>query len=62
MLRPVKRDPEQVRCVECRHEYELPALGEEMGCPDCGSISWVSTRIAAAPAPDAVRRRDAQQA
>jgi PHP family Zn ribbon phosphoesterase len=37
--------PELVRCVECRHEYELPPLGEEMGCPDCGGISWVSTRI-----------------
>jgi hypothetical protein len=41
---------EWVRCVECKHEYELPALGEEMGCPECGGVSWVSTRIAAAPA------------
>ena len=45
-------EKEQVRCVECRHEYELPAIGEEMGCPDCGSVSWVSTRIPAfAPGP-----------
>jgi rRNA maturation endonuclease Nob1 len=42
---------EWVRCVECKHEYELPALGEEMGCPECGGVSWVSTRIAAAPVP-----------
>jgi rRNA maturation endonuclease Nob1 len=41
---------EWVRCVECKHEYELPALGEEMGCPLCGGVSWVSTRIAAAAA------------
>jgi DNA-directed RNA polymerase subunit RPC12/RpoP len=38
---------EHVRCVECRHEYELPPIGEEMGCPVCGAISWVSTRIPA---------------
>jgi len=31
---------------------ELPALGEEMGCPLCGGVSWVSTRIAAAPVPE----------
>ena len=43
---------EWVRCVECKHEYELPALGEEMGCPLCGGTSWISTRIAAAPAPE----------
>ena len=47
---------EQVRCVECRHEYELPPVGEEIGCPECGSISWVSTRIPAA-APEPVERR-----
>ena len=41
-----------VRCVECKHEYELPALGEEMGCPMCGGSSWVSTRIPAAPVPE----------
>jgi DNA-directed RNA polymerase subunit RPC12/RpoP len=38
--------------VECKHEYELPALGEEMGCPMCGGVCWVSTRIPAAPAPE----------
>jgi rRNA maturation endonuclease Nob1 len=42
---------EWVRCVECKHEYELPALGEDMGCPECGGSSWVSARIAAAPTP-----------
>ena len=36
-----------MRCVECRHEYELPPVGEEMGCPDCGAVSWVSARIPA---------------
>jgi DNA-directed RNA polymerase subunit RPC12/RpoP len=41
----VKKEPDYVRCVECRHEYELPPLGEEMGCPECGAVSWVSTRI-----------------
>ena len=42
-------EQEVVRCVECRHEYELPPLGEEMGCPDCGCISWVSARIPSEP-------------
>jgi DNA-directed RNA polymerase subunit RPC12/RpoP len=48
-----------VRCVECRHEYELPPVGEEMGCPECGGVIWVSTRIPAAPAaPTPVVARD----
>jgi hypothetical protein len=49
-LVPMGNPGEWVRCVECTHEYELPTLGEEMGCPLCGGISWISTRIAAAPA------------
>jgi hypothetical protein len=52
-LLPMANPSEWVRCVECKHEYELPALGEEMGCPECGGVSWVSTRIAAAPVPAA---------
>jgi rRNA maturation endonuclease Nob1 len=47
-LPPMANPTEWVRCVECKHEYELPALGEEMGCPLCGGVSWISTRIAAA--------------
>jgi DNA-directed RNA polymerase subunit RPC12/RpoP len=47
MLTDVKRETDYVRCVECRHEYELPPVGEEMGCPDCGAVSWVSARIPA---------------
>jgi DNA-directed RNA polymerase subunit RPC12/RpoP len=50
MLRHVEREPELVRCVECRHEYELPPIGQEIGCPDCGAVSWVSTRIPVEPA------------
>jgi DNA-directed RNA polymerase subunit RPC12/RpoP len=60
-LVPVANPPEQVRCVECRHEYDLPALGEEMGCPNCGGISWVSTRIPVAPAPAALARHEARR-
>ena len=48
----MEKDPELVRCVECRHEYELPPIGEEIGCPDCGAISWVSTRIPTGTADD----------
>jgi len=50
-LVPMANPSEWVRCVECKHEYELPALGEEMGCPMCGGVSWVSARIPAPPAP-----------
>jgi predicted nucleic acid-binding Zn-ribbon protein len=52
---------DSVRCVECGHEYDLPALGEEMGCPECGAISWVSTRIPAAAPADPLPRYDAQK-
>ncbi len=38
-----------VRCVQCRHEYELPAHGEEIACPECNCPSWVSTRISDEP-------------
>jgi DNA-directed RNA polymerase subunit RPC12/RpoP len=41
--------PEVVRCIECRHEYDAPAYGEEMACPECGSKSWISARIAYEP-------------
>lgn len=58
----MRRAPNLVRCVECRHEYELPALGEEMGCPQCGGISWVSTRIAASPPPEPARSHQPQRA
>ena len=34
-----------VRCVECRHEYELPRRGEAIACEQCGCPSWVSTQI-----------------
>jgi len=51
----MRHEPEHVRCVECGHEYELPPLGEEMGCPQCGGISWVSTRIPASTPPEPVR-------
>jgi DNA-directed RNA polymerase subunit RPC12/RpoP len=40
---------ELVRCVECRHEYEQPQDGGELGCPECGGASWVSARIPAEP-------------
>ena len=48
LVRVAKSDA-PVRCVQCRHEYELPALGEEIACPHCGCLSWVSTRIADEP-------------
>jgi protein-arginine kinase activator protein McsA len=38
-------EAELVRCVECRHEYEQPRSGGELGCPDCGGLSWVAARI-----------------
>jgi DNA-directed RNA polymerase subunit RPC12/RpoP len=38
-----------VRCVQCRHEYDLPAQGEEIACPQCNCPSWVSTRISDEP-------------
>jgi DNA-directed RNA polymerase subunit RPC12/RpoP len=50
MLPHVDREPQLVRCVECRQEYELPPMGEEIGCPDCGAVTWVSTRIPVEPA------------
>jgi DNA-directed RNA polymerase subunit RPC12/RpoP len=40
---------ELVRCIECRHEYDAPPTGEEMACPECGSKSWISARIASEP-------------
>jgi DNA-directed RNA polymerase subunit RPC12/RpoP len=49
MLKPMERQTELVRCVECRHEYEVPPPGHEIGCPECGAISWVSTRIPTDP-------------
>ncbi|MGZ4339293.1 MAG: hypothetical protein ACXVQ3_04485 [Gaiellaceae bacterium] len=55
------REPDLVQCVECRHDYELPPLGEEMGCPQCGGISWVSTRIAS-PEPQAASSRASRHA
>jgi DNA-directed RNA polymerase subunit RPC12/RpoP len=53
----MRKPSEVVRCVECRHEYELPPIGEEIGCPECGAISWVSTRIPTGPRDDADPRR-----
>jgi hypothetical protein len=52
---------ESVRCVECRHEYELPPLGQEMGCPECGGVSWVSTRIPLSEPAEPVRRAEPQR-
>jgi DNA-directed RNA polymerase subunit RPC12/RpoP len=49
MLLLMANEPELVRCVECRHEYEAPSVGNETGCPACGSESWVSARIPAEP-------------
>jgi hypothetical protein len=60
-LLSVANPVESVRCVECRHEYELPPLGEEMGCPECGAVSWVSTRIPLAEPPEPVRRAEPQR-
>jgi DNA-directed RNA polymerase subunit RPC12/RpoP len=57
----VEHPAEHVRCVECRHEYELPPIGEEIGCPECGCVSWVSTRIPASPLPEP-RRVEAERA
>jgi DNA-directed RNA polymerase subunit RPC12/RpoP len=49
MLLAMADEAELVRCVECRHEYEQPLPGGELGCPDCGGMSWVSARIPAEP-------------
>jgi predicted RNA-binding Zn-ribbon protein involved in translation (DUF1610 family) len=34
-----------VRCLSCGHEYELTSGCEEIGCPDCGGISWIAASI-----------------
>jgi len=45
----VTKSDAPVRCVQCRHEYELPPHGEEIACPECNCPSWVSTRISDEP-------------
>jgi hypothetical protein len=45
------RDPETVRCLDCRTLYVKPADGGTLhrnpGCPACGYLGWVT---ASAPA------------
>ena len=40
---------ERVRCLECGATYVKPAAGgtahENPGCPKCGYLGWISTRI-----------------
>ena len=42
---------ESVRCLDCGAVYAKPSGGgtvrENPGCPDCGYVGWVATRIAA---------------
>ena len=35
---------DEVRCVDCGTEYELPADGEA-ACPVCACPIWISARI-----------------
>jgi len=52
---------EAVRCIACRHEYELPPRGVELCCPECGSLVWVSARIPL-ESPDAIARYETTRA
>ncbi|MFL5926162.1 MAG: hypothetical protein ACJ77E_04425 [Gaiellaceae bacterium] len=40
---------ERVRCLDCGAIYVKPADGgtvhENPGCPDCGYVGWISTKI-----------------
>ena len=40
---------ESVCCLECGATYAKPAAGgtvrENPGCPDCGYVGWVATRL-----------------
>jgi hypothetical protein len=42
---------ESVRCLECGVVYAKPSGGgtvqENPGCPDCGYVGWVGTRVPA---------------
>ena len=40
---------ESVRCLECGEVYSKPSGGgtanANPGCPNCGYVGWVSTRV-----------------
>jgi predicted nucleic acid-binding Zn-ribbon protein len=42
---------DRVRCLECGAKYVKPADGgtvqENPGCPKCGYLGWISTKIPA---------------
>ena len=42
---------ESVECLECGAEYAKPTGGGTVlanpGCPDCGYVGWVGTRVRA---------------
>jgi predicted nucleic-acid-binding Zn-ribbon protein len=46
---------ERVRCLECGATYVKPADGgtvhENPGCPKCGYLGWISTKIPATGEP-----------
>jgi DNA-directed RNA polymerase subunit RPC12/RpoP len=38
-----------LRCCDCLADYPQPPRGEEVVCPECGSRTWVSSRIPVEP-------------
>jgi Zn finger protein HypA/HybF involved in hydrogenase expression len=38
------QEQESVRCLDCRHEYDLPQQGD-LRCPECGSATWIAADI-----------------
>jgi hypothetical protein len=54
---------ESVRCLECGAVYAKPSSGGTVranpGCPDCGYVGWVGTRVTAFDESWTPRRSDA---
>jgi hypothetical protein len=54
---------ESVRCLECGAVYAKPHGGGTVranpGCPDCGYVGWVGTRVRAFNGPWLPRHSDA---
>ena len=54
---------ESVRCLECGAVYAKPSGGgtvqENPGCPDCGYVGWVGSRVTAFSESFSPRRSDA---